>query len=174
VVLGEPSSRAGRQPGFFSGVTNILHPNKIAHAAGTGASIAVESCQICGHTPLDNVLSLGYMPPPNRLTPVGQSPKQQSWYPTDFLYCKNCGLAQLGLVIDPAIVFPPEFPYTTGNTKALRDNFVELYRESSALLGTCSIREGHAGSIRTSVWRFFHGADGARLECGRRAAPLIA
>jgi SAM-dependent methyltransferase len=132
--LDEPSSRAGRQTGFFSGVTNILHPNKIAHAAGTGASIAVESCQICGHTPLDNVLSLGYMPPPNRLTPVGEPPKQQSWYPTDFLYCKNCGLAQLGLVIDPAVVFPPEFPYTTGNTKALRDNFAELYRESSALL----------------------------------------
>jgi SAM-dependent methyltransferase len=45
------------------------------------------------------------------------------------------GVAQLGVVVDPAIVFPPEFPYTTGNTKALRDNFVELYRECSAMLG---------------------------------------
>jgi hypothetical protein len=45
------------------------------------------------------------------------------------------GVAQLGVVVDPAIVFPPEFPYTTGNTKALRDNFVELYRECSAMVG---------------------------------------
>jgi hypothetical protein len=45
------------------------------------------------------------------------------------------GVAQLGVVVDPAIVFPPEFPYTTGNTKALRDNFVELYRECSAMAG---------------------------------------
>lgn len=94
----------------------------------------VECCQICGHAPLENVLSLGCMPPPNRLTPIGQPPKQQSWYPTNFLYCGNCGLAQLGIVVDPAIVFPPEFPYTTGNTKALRDNFAELYRECSAIL----------------------------------------
>jgi len=112
-----------------------LRPFKVARAAGTGASTVVECCQICGHAPLEQVLSLGYMPPPNRLTPVGQAPTQQSWFPTNFLYCGNCGLAQLGIVIDPAIVFPPDFPYTTGNTKALRDNFAELYRECSAMLG---------------------------------------
>jgi len=116
-------------------VNKALRPIKVARAAGTGASTVVECCQVCGHAPLEQVLSLGYMPPPNRLTPVGQAPKQQSWYPTNFLYCGLCGLAQLGVVIDPAIVFPPEFPYTTGNTKALRDNFAELYRECSAMLG---------------------------------------
>ena len=36
-------------------------PSKIARAAGTGASVPVEGCQVCGHAPLENVLSLGYM-----------------------------------------------------------------------------------------------------------------
>jgi len=36
---------------------------------------------------------------------------------------------QLGLVVDPAILFPPTYPYTSGTTKILRDNFAELYTE---------------------------------------------
>jgi SAM-dependent methyltransferase len=37
--------------------------------------------------------------------------------------------------VDPAIIFPPEYPYTSGTTKLLRDNFADLQRESAALLG---------------------------------------
>ncbi len=36
---------------------------------------------------------------------------------------------QLGLAVDPVIIFPPEYPYTSGTTKLLRDNFAELYSE---------------------------------------------
>jgi hypothetical protein len=42
---------------------------------------------------------------------------------------------QLGLVVDPVIIFPPEYPYTSGTTKLLRDNFAELRRESATMLG---------------------------------------
>ena len=41
---------------------------------------------------------------------------------------------QLGLAVDPVIIFPPEYPYTSGTTKLLRDNFAELYSEASAML----------------------------------------
>ena len=41
---------------------------------------------------------------------------------------------QLGLAVDPVIIFPPEYPYTSGTTKLLRDNFAELYAEASAML----------------------------------------
>jgi SAM-dependent methyltransferase len=112
-----------------------LRSIKVARAAGSGGSVPIECCQVCGNDSLVSALSLGYMPPPSRLVPIGEMPKQQPWFPTNFLYCTHCGLAQLGIVIDPAIVFPPEFPYTTGNTKALRDNFADLYRESAPLLG---------------------------------------
>ncbi len=109
--------------------------NKVARAAGTGASVPVECCQVCGHAPLANVLSLGYMPPVNQMVAIGEVPRQQPWFPTDLLHCPRCELVQLGLAVDPVIIFPPEYPYTSGTTRVLRDNFAELYSEASALLG---------------------------------------
>jgi SAM-dependent methyltransferase len=110
-------------------------PVKIARAAGTGASAPVECCQICGHAPLNAALSLGYMPPVNQMVPIGQAPRQQPWFPTTLLHCRRCELVQLGIAVDPVIIFPPEYPYTSGTTKLLRDNFAELQRESAAMLG---------------------------------------
>jgi SAM-dependent methyltransferase len=111
-----------------------LLPAKVARAAGTGASVPIECCQVCGHAPLTSVLSLGYMPPVNQMVPVGAPPRQQPWFPTDLLHCSSCDLVQLGLAVDPVIIFPPEYPYTSGTTKLLRDNFAELYSEAAALL----------------------------------------
>ena len=112
-----------------------MRPIKVARAIGTGGSVPVECCQVCGHAPLDDVLSLGYMPPVNQMVPIGQTPRQQPWFPTNLLHCRNCDLVQLGLAVDPAIIFPPEYPYTSGTTKMLRDNFADLQRESAAILG---------------------------------------
>jgi SAM-dependent methyltransferase len=112
----------------------LLPAEKVARAAGSGASVPVEYCQVCGHAPLSRVLSLGYMPPVNPMVPVGQPARQQSWFPTELLHCPHCELVQLGLAVDPVIIFPPEYPYTSGTTKLLRDNFADLYREASAML----------------------------------------
>ncbi len=111
-----------------------MFPTKIARAAGSGASVPVECCQICGHAPLETVLSLGYMPPVNQMVPIGEVQRQQSWFPTNLLHCSNCELVQLGLAVDPVIIFPPEYPYTSGMTRILRDNFAELYAEASSML----------------------------------------
>ena len=111
-----------------------LLSGKVARAAGSGASVPVECCQVCGHAPLSKVLSLGYMPPVNQMVAVGEVPRQQPWFPTDLMHCAECELVQLGLAVDPVIIFPPEYPYTSGTTKLLRDNFAELYCEASAML----------------------------------------
>src|SRR6202521_3836729 len=112
-----------------------MFPAKVARAAGSGASVPVECCQVCGHAPLASVLSLGYMPPVNQMVSIGDVPRQQPWFPTNLLHCRNCDLVQLGLAVDPVIIFPPEYPYTSGTTRLLRDNFADLYRESTAMLG---------------------------------------
>jgi hypothetical protein len=111
-----------------------LFPAKVARAAGTGGSVPVECCQVCGHAPLATVLSLGYMPPVNQMVAIGEVPRQQPWFPTNLLHCPRCELVQLGLVVDPAIIFPPDYPYTSGTTKVLRDNFADLCAEATALL----------------------------------------
>jgi SAM-dependent methyltransferase len=80
------------------------------------------------------VLSLGYMPPVNQMVRIGEVARQQPWFPTDLLHCRSCDLVQLGLAVDPVIIFPPEYPYTSGTTRLLRDNFAELYAEVSGML----------------------------------------
>ncbi len=112
-----------------------MFPTKIARGAGTGGSVPVECCQVCGHERLETVLTLGYMPPVNRMVAIGAVTEQQPWFPTALLFCERCELVQLGLAVDPVIIFPPEYPYTSGTTRILRDNFSDLYSESAKLLG---------------------------------------
>jgi hypothetical protein len=88
-----------------------LRPSKGVRAAGTGASVPIESCQICGHAPLDAVLSLGYMPPVNQMVKIGEVPRRQPWFPTTLLRSSA----------SPAIIFPPDF--------------ADLQRESAGMLG---------------------------------------
>lgn len=104
-------------------------------AAGTGGSVVVERCQVCESPDLESVLFLGYLPPVNQMRTVGQRPHEQPAYPAELLRCKKCQLVQIGLIVDPAILFPPEYPYTSGTTRILRENFAELQRESTPLLG---------------------------------------
>jgi len=113
-----------------STMTTLLTPL----AAGTGSSVVVSACQICESRDLKSVLFLGYMPPVNQMRTIGQVPSEQPSYPTNLLYCPNCELVQLGLAVDPNVLFPPGYPYTSGTTRILRDNFAELHRESCALL----------------------------------------
>jgi len=103
-------------------------------AAGTGSGLIISSCQICDNPELKHVLFLGYMPPVNQMRPIGAIPEEQPSYPTSLLYCSRCELVQLGLCVDPEIIFPPGYPYTSGNTRILRENFAELHRESCELL----------------------------------------
>jgi hypothetical protein len=103
-------------------------------AAGTGGSVVVERCQVCDSPNLEPVLFLGYLPPVNQMRPLGQRPAEQPAYPAQLLHCPACQLVQLGLVVDPQILFPPEYPYTSGTTKILRENFAEMYAEARTIL----------------------------------------
>jgi hypothetical protein len=106
----------------------------VSHAAGTGSSVVVERCQVCNHPDLDSILFLGYLPPVNRMNMIGEKPHEQPRYPAQLLYCPRCHLVQLGLIVDPQVLFPPEYPYTSSTTKILRENFAELYSECSSTI----------------------------------------
>lgn len=98
-------------------------------ASGTGHSIVVERCQVCDACALKSVLFVGYLPPVNDMVPIGTPPCEQPAYPAELLLCEQCHLFQLGLIVDPQVLFPPSYPYTSGTTRILRENFAELYRE---------------------------------------------
>lgn len=97
-------------------------------------SKVVEICQICDNKDLEPILFLGYLPPVNEMHIVGNRPREQPSYPAQLLYCSNCHLVQLGLVVNPKILFPSEYPYTSSTTKILRDNFAELYEECKTIV----------------------------------------
>lgn len=105
--------------------------NKIS--AGTSGSVLVDRCQISGSPDLQSIVFLGYLPPVNTMAKIGTRPDEQPAYPAELLYCPVSKLVQLGLIVDPAILFPPHYAYTSGTTRILRDNFAELYEEASSV-----------------------------------------
>lgn len=103
-------------------------------AFNSGSSVTVDRCQICDYAKLEAILFLGYLPPVNTLHPIGTKPAEEPSYPAQWLYCPKCHLVQMGIIVDPKILFPPDYAYTSSTTRVLRENFAELYRESSKLL----------------------------------------
>ena len=63
------------------------------------------------------------------MSPIGSRPDAQPAYPAEMLRCDRCTLVQLGLIVDPSIIFPPHYAYTSGTTRILRDNFAQMYTE---------------------------------------------
>jgi len=100
----------------------------------TGSSVVVERCQLCNNPKLEPILFLGYLPPVNQMHPIGERLHEQPDYPAQLLYCQKCHLVQLGLIVDPNILFSPKYPYTSSTTKILRDNFAELYEECKTIV----------------------------------------
>lgn len=92
------------------------------------------SCQVCGSTDLQSVIFLAFLPPVNVMRPIGRPHDQEPWFPAELLRCPQCTLVQLGFVADPDLIFPPEYPYTSGTTKILRENFADLYTNVKALM----------------------------------------
>lgn len=138
-------------------------------------STPVEACQVCGHRPLTPVLSLGHVRPGNMMTPIGAPSTEETFYPLDLLRCDRCTLVQLGLEVEPSVLFPPDFPYRTRNTRALVENFQELYIEAKQFL-TDNDLVVDIGSNDGTLLRNFkdHGHPVLGIEPSRAAEDAIA
>lgn len=95
----------------------------------------ITKCQCCSASPLESILFVGYLPPVNTMPKTGQPLDEQPGYPLELVRCPACSLAQINFVVRPDILFPPDYPYTTGTTRILRENFAQLAEEATALLG---------------------------------------
>jgi 2-polyprenyl-3-methyl-5-hydroxy-6-metoxy-1,4-benzoquinol methylase len=95
----------------------------------------ITKCQCCQAAPLESILFVGYLPPVNTMPKVGQPLEEQPGYPLELVRCPSCTLAQINFVVRPDILFPPDYPYTTGTTRILRENFSQLAEEATGLLG---------------------------------------
>ncbi len=64
--------------------------------------------------------------------PLAERMGSRERYPLVLQQCGNCSLVQLSHIVDQHEVFPPDHPYTTGNTAALRRHFGDLGTSLSA------------------------------------------
>ena len=81
----------------------------------------VTRCGSCGSGSLRQVLDLGMQPLPQAVP--GRSGSKL--YPLNLVECQRCMLVQLGYIVPQAELFPRDYPYATGNTKALREHFAQ-------------------------------------------------
>lgn len=86
----------------------------------------IEECQGCASSDLSRIISFGHQPPVHSLLTAAQLREAETYYPNDLLRCARCGLIQLGYAVDPTILFPREYPYQSGMTDVLRQNFGQL------------------------------------------------
>lgn len=93
--------------------------------------ILIRECQLCAK-PTQEIFSLGDLPLVDALLPAKDSPYKT--YPSPLLYCPSCSLVQLGCLVNPELLFPADYPYTSSTTKVLRDNFKDLYTESQRFI----------------------------------------
>lgn len=86
----------------------------------------VRACRLCTSDRLAMVLDLGSQPLAER--------DDGNIYPLAVVRCLQCGLHQLTFRVAKQEVFPPDHPYSTGNTRALREHFRGLAEEVAPLL----------------------------------------
>ena len=96
-------------------------------------STTITKCQISGVKDLKTIISLGYLPPVNKMQKINKKKDESIFFPAELVYSKTSKLVQLSSLVDKNILFPKEYPYTSSTTKILRENFKELYKECAEM-----------------------------------------
>ena len=99
----------------------------------------LDACQNCGHRPLSPVMEFGHHPPCDSLLRPAQLTEPESFYPLNLYRCEPCGLVQIDYAVDPKELFYEDYPYTTGITGALKNNFDAM---AAKLIETLQMKPG--------------------------------
>ncbi len=97
--------------------------------------VHITACRLCDSPDLELVVS--FTP-----TPIGDhyvtEPVEQPCYPLDVLCCKACGAVQLADTVDPTLIYPDTYLYTTSVSKGLDKHFDKYADEVLARVGSPS------------------------------------
>lgn len=86
----------------------------------------VTQCRICSSSLLSLYLDLGDLPLPNKLS---SSEKEVSKiYPLQVVYCQECSLSQLNIVVDPKILYS-NYPYHSSVSKTFQVHCKSMAKE---------------------------------------------
>lgn len=92
-------------------------------------------CRVCGSGHLVPFLNLGLMPLVNRYVNHHERDEQEPKFPLEILFCRDCSLSQLSIVVDPRLLFS-EYDYFSSVSKTFQRHcelFAENLRETLIL-----------------------------------------
>ena len=89
-------------------------------------------CRSCGSKELIPVMDLGIQPLANSFRTADE--EQDGFVPLNVLFCPQCTLAQLSVVVKPEILYH-DYPYVTSPTETMRKHFETIYRDIEAEVG---------------------------------------
>ena len=92
------------------------------------SSRTLSDCQICGNKELSQIAFFGYLPPVNSKEKLALLLVRPLFFRLICFGVKNVAW-QLESIVDKTVLFPPEYPYTSGTTRILKENFVEMCEE---------------------------------------------
>ncbi len=91
---------------FFTPKDTSLNLQKwIDYKSSKSIATPHTNCRVCGSANLKKYLDLGLMPLANNLEFTAQRAKAQEKYPLQIMFCENCALSQLSVVINPEKMF---------------------------------------------------------------------
>jgi SAM-dependent methyltransferase len=93
------------------------------------------ACRMCGSSDLELFLDLGLTPPADEFRTREEAAAPQVYYPLEVYLCMQCGLAQLGLVVRPEVLYQHDYPYESSTTQAGRTHFALFAKDVVARFG---------------------------------------
>lgn len=82
-------------------------------------------CRVCNSTDMVEYLDLAYMPICNNLEPTTELAKGKDRFPLVVMFCKECGLSQLSVVVNPELLFS-YYTYASGVNQGYKGHCLQM------------------------------------------------
>ena len=84
------------------------------------------NCRMCNGDRLSMFLDLGFTPPADHFCRTDQLREPGIYYPLQVYMCDDCGLAQLGFVVSPEVLYRNDYPYESSTTKTGHEHWKDF------------------------------------------------
>ncbi len=85
----------------------------------------LKACRICKNTSLIKYLDLGKTPLANAIVKKDDIDKEEKTFPLEVMYCPQCHLSQLSVIVNPKIMFS-NYPYRSSISKTFIEHCKEI------------------------------------------------
>jgi len=97
-----------------------------------------KDCRLCRSTDLVRVMNFAPTPPGNQFLTLEESEQEEVTFDLYVMHCQNCTHLQLGVVVDPEILFQRDYKYVSGTSPV----FVQHFKDYAGwILDTYGIAE---------------------------------